>query len=100
MQESHCSYYGRLLGKRIGFTIGEMLLDEMYRKVLNKHEAQLIKDQEVLISDLKKTFSVEIRDFKKCISSIEDRLIKLEKLKKKESENAIKERNFTRNHRK
>lgn len=89
MQEAHCSYYGTLLGKRHGSTIGETLLDEMYRKVLDKHESQLIKDQEVLIGELKKTFSVEIRDFKKSINSLEERLTKLEKLNKKDVDNAI-----------
>lgn len=89
MQEAHCSYYGTFIGKRYGFSIGETLLDEMYKKVLDKHEAKLIKDQEILISELKKTFSVEIREFKRFISSVEDRLNKLEKPTKKDVENAI-----------
>lgn len=92
MQEAYCSYYGRLNGKRYGSTIGETLLDEMYKKVLEKHEAQLIKDQQALIGELKKTFSVEIKEFKKSISLIEDRLNKLEKPKKEKCSTISKEK--------
>lgn len=92
MQEPHCSYYGTLAGKRYGATIGETLLDEMYMKILAKHEAILIKDQAKLITELRKTFSSEIRDFRKLFSYLEERIDFIEKLIRKENKDAIKER--------
>lgn len=91
-QPAYCSYYGRLDGERSGYTIGESLVDEMYEKILEKHEARLVEDHKILIAELKKTFSGEIKKFKNSVDLIEDKLNKLERQFKKESKSAVEER--------
>jgi ribosome recycling factor len=91
MQEAHCNYYGSLADNRKGFSLGETLLDEMYRKVLAKHEGILVKNQEAMISELRRTFSKDIKEFKSSLKSIDERIRKLERFVKKEKENAISE---------
>lgn len=91
MQTQHCSYYGTLDQVKPHFSIGEMLLDDMYRKVLDKHEEQLVKDQQILISELRKTFAIEMREFKKSVLLLDEKMKKLEKLVNKESKNATSE---------
>lgn len=92
MQEAHCSYYGSLNEVTPSSTVGAFLVEDIYRKILNKHEAELIEDQRVLIDELKKSFAFEIRDFRLSVSRMETRMGKLEKIiqpMEKERDNAI-----------
>lgn len=93
MDEAAWSYYGTMIGNTPIATIGEFLVEEIYRKILDKHELELIEDQKVLIDDLKKSFSLEIREFKLSVSRLSSKFVKMEKMldqlkKEKEKENA------------
>lgn len=73
-----CNYYGQLDGELLGDNIGIYCVDEAYQRILEKHENHLIKTQENLIKNLRKSFSEDIKSFKFALSNIDERLNKLE----------------------
>jgi hypothetical protein len=85
---TQCSYYGRNDGKLYGYNLGQTMVDELFKEMIKKHEANLIKIQGKLISKLQKTFATEINEFNTKVSDLSARIYALEKLNK-ESKNAL-----------
>lgn len=74
-----CNYYGTLKGRRYGNSIGLYIVDEAYKRLLEKHEEKLAKLQHKMIADLRLSFSDEIRAFKKDYEKMAKRLSDVER---------------------
>lgn len=74
-----CSYYGRLQGSNPKTTLGIYLVDEAYKRILDKHTADLSLAQSRIIKSLKDFVRIELASFSKQLKGMEDRLDELKK---------------------
>lgn len=92
------SYYGFNEGKLLtDQTIGIYMVNEAYHRILKKHESELIKKQESIISNLKNTFAEDLKKMSKQYNLVTDRLKSIETQLKKEEDNAISKRKKSKN---
>ena len=70
----HFSYYGRLQGSSPKTSIGTYLVDEAYKRILDKHTQSLSEAQGRLVRSLKEFVRVELASFSKQLKGLEDRL--------------------------
>lgn len=86
-------YYGSHDGELLtDQSLGIYMIDEAYQRILDKHEIELINKQASIISDLKKTFSNDIKNISKKFDVINDRIKIMESKLKKEENNATSKR--------
>lgn len=76
MMNDFCNYYGRLQTKLYGDNLVVYMIDEAMKRILDKHEAHLIRTQERMVSTLKKTFDDEIGRFTKEINKLVEKVKK------------------------
>ena len=93
MDEIFSSYYGMLETIEINKyqTIGIYCVDEVFKRLLDKYEDRLLKNNLKLISDIKNTFKEDLRILKKKLTTLSKSLSEVNKrMDKKQDKKEVK----------
>jgi hypothetical protein len=63
------SYYGRM-GPRAPDTFGVHFMDDLFKRILDKHEQKLLSDQNKLLESFRKRMHDELEDLNKTVKKI------------------------------
>lgn len=78
------SYYGILNGKLKGENLGSFIVDETFKRIIERNAKDLEERQSELISKFKKSLKVFMDSFKNDVNKIDEKFHEIDKTFRKE----------------